>query len=1044
MNRPFQQALERLRTGLRHLGLAVPVVIVFVIGITAGTLWTLSRIEVSVRRSAERTLASVLGNAREAAKHWATREQVQVSAIAGDAAVWKSVRIALADQALGTRTPPNQLPAHAVLEPEVRVNGADGYWLFGLDGSTLASWPENLPERPGPSTGDGFTRALDGLSALAYFSGPEGGAPRLLALAPVRDDSGRVIAVLGLGLPARRELGRIAGRTHIRLLARLWFIDESGQVVASSAYDRSGVPAARLQRPGTGELTRSAAAAMVHGAGIDLDGYTDARGNQVIGAWAWDSELGLGIIVESDVRDAYHTVITARSALFTGLAITLLLLAATIILQVAARRKTSDFAALQRRLAAVLQTTTDPVCFTDASGRPIYLNGAGERLLGPGSDSAASLLPEDHLAIAREQGAWAGETTLATIGGTDRTLSQVILCHRGARGEVDFYSTIARDISDRKRLERRLSEEKERAEVTLGSIGDAVIRTDANARVQYANASAEELIGRHHGSLIGRRISDVVSLIHETSRERLENPVDTCLREHRIVSRSNHSLLLRDDGQEYAVDDTTSPVFDLEGKVVGAVLVLHDVSRARSLARQLAHQASHDFLTGLVNRQEFERRVGRLLERARNDGSTHALCFLDLDQFKVVNDTCGHIAGDELLRQLAVTLAGTMRRRDTLSRLGGDEFGILLEHCPPAEAKRLAAACLETVQQTRFVWEGQPFVVGGSIGVVSITAESESLAVILRDADAACYAAKERGRNRVYHYAPDDAVMAIRQGEMQWVSRISSALQENRFQLFGQAIVPLVPRERERSRIEVLIRLVEQDGTLIAPGAFIPAAERYSLMTAVDRWVVRNVIESFAREAPASNRPIFSINLSGMSLGDPSMLSFVREQLEQSGVPPETLCFEVTETSAIANLAQATHFMRELKALGCWFALDDFGSGMSSFGYLQSLPVDALKIAGAFLREIERDPVEYAMVEAINRVGHVMRLKTVAEGVENLETLETLRRLGVDYVQGFAISEPLPLAEIASTHAPLPLTREAERQRLRYHPESRRSRTPIA
>ncbi|TFG48838.1 MAG: EAL domain-containing protein, partial [Gemmatimonadales bacterium] len=740
---------------------------------------------------------------------------------------------------------------------------------------------------------------------------------------------------------------------------------------------------------------------------------------------------------------AYHTIFTARSALLTGLAITLILLAATLIFQVAARRKTVDFAALQRRLAAVLQSTTDSVCFTDAGGRPLYLNRAGEALLGRGSDSASLLLPHDHLAIAREQGAWAGETTLTTNGGSDRTLSQVILCHRGPTGAVDFYSTIARDISERKRLERRLSEEKERAEVTLGSIGDAVVRTDAEARVQYANSSAEELIGRHHGSLIGRRIGEVVNLIHEISRERLENPVDTCLREHRIVSRSNHSLLLREDGQEYAVDDTTSPVFDLEGRVVGSVLVLHDVSRARSLARQLAHQASHDFLTGLVNRQEFERRVGRLLERARNDGSTHALCFLDLDQFKVVNDTCGHIAGDELLRQLAVTLAGTIRRRDTLSRLGGDEFGILLEHCPPAEAKRLAAACLEAVQQTRFVWEGQPFVVAGSIGVVSITAESENLAVILRDADAACYAAKERGRNRVYHYAPDDAVMVIRQGEMQWVSRISSALQEDRFQLFGQAIVPLIPRKRERSRIEVLIRLVERDGTLIAPGAFIPAAERYSLMTAVDRWVVRNVIESFARGAPASDRPIFSINLSGMSLGDPTMLTFVREQLEQSGVPPETLCFEVTETAAIANLAQATHFMRELKALGCWFALDDFGSGMSSFGYLQSLPVDALKIAGAFLREIERDPVEYAMVEAINHVGHVMRLKTVAEGVESLESLETLRRLGVDYVQGFAISEPLPLAEIASINTPLPLTREAERQRLRYHPESRRSRTPI-
>ena len=1044
MTRLIRLAFQRVGRGFGLPGLAVAGVLLFVMGITAGTQWTLSRIETSVHGSAERTLASVLANAREAARHWATREQVQVSALAGNAAVRRSTRRALAAHLRGERISPGTLGAHDVLEADIRMSGADGYWLFDLDGSAIASWPETLPTSPGTTVGEGFARALDGLASLAFFSEEGTGSPRLIALAPIRDDAGQIVAMLGIGLPTGRELARIAGRTHMRSLGRLWFMDPTGRVVASSYSAPGGDSPARLQRPGSGELTRSAAAVMLRTSGTDLDGYTDARGKRVIGAWAWDNELGLGLIVESDIQDAYHTIFTARSALFTGLALTLILLAAALILQLAARRRMSAFAALQQRLAAVLQSTTDSVCFTDAHGRPIYLNRAGEALLGRGSDSAARLLPADRLAIAREQGAWAGETTLSLNGSGDLTFSQVILCHRRPAGEVDYYSTIARDISDRKQLERRLSEEKERAEVTLGSIGDAVIRTNAEARIEYANPVAEELLGRQHASLIGRRISDVVSLIHEISRERIENPIDTCLRERRTVSRSNHSLLLRDDGQEYAVDDTASPIFDLGGEVVGTVLVLHDVSRARSLARQLAHQASHDYLTGLVNRQEFERRVGRLLERARNDGTTHALCFLDLDQFKVVNDTCGHVAGDELLRQLAATLAGVVRRRDTLSRLGGDEFGILLEHCPPPEAMRLAGSCLEAIQQMRFVWEGQPFAVAGSFGVVSITAESESLAVILRDADAACYAAKERGRNRVYHYAPNDAVMIVRQGEMQWVSRISSALQDNRFQLFGQAIVPLVPRGRERSRLEVLIRLVERDGTLIAPGAFIPAAERYSLMNAVDRWVVRRVTEMFAHGALASTRPIASINLSGTSLGDPTMLTFVREQLEQSGIPPDMLCFEVTETAAIANLAQATHFIKELKALGCWFALDDFGSGMSSFGYLQSLPVDALKIAGAFLREIERDPVEYAMVEAINRVGHVMQLKTVAEGVENLDSLDTLLRLGVDYVQGFAISEPLPLEEMASITSPLPLTREAERRRLRLRQEARRSRPAIA
>ena len=479
---------------------------------------------------------------------------------------------------------------------------------------------------------------------------------------------------------------------------------------------------------------------------------------------------------------------------------------------------------------------------------------------------------------------------------------------------MDFYSTIARDITDRKQLERRLSEEKERAEVTLGSIGDAVVRTDAHGIIEYVNPVAEQLLGSRNTELVGRPIASVLALVHETTREPLENPIETCLREKRVVGRSNLSLLVRPDGREFAIDDSAAPVTDNDREVIGAVLVFHDVSRARTLSRQLAHQASHDFLTGLVNRHEFERRVGRALTRAQQEAVTHALCFLDLDQFKVVNDTCGHIAGDELLRQLASALQKKVRRRDTLARLGGDEFGVLLEHCPPGQAARVAHELLETVQEFRFVWEGKPFALGVSIGVVPITGESESLAVVLRDADAACYAAKERGRNRVHFYEPNDALMAVRQGEMQWVSRITSALEEHRFRLYGQAIVPLVPRQSERARVEVLLRLIERDGSLISPGAFIPAAERYNLMPAVDRWVVREVTALYGRYRGHGETPIASINLSGGSLGDPSMLTFVRDQLSKHNLSPESLCFEITETAAIANLAQAAHFIRELKA----------------------------------------------------------------------------------------------------------------------------------
>jgi diguanylate cyclase (GGDEF)-like protein/PAS domain S-box-containing protein len=789
-------------------------------------------------------------------------------------------------------------------------------------------------------------------------------------------------------------------------------------------------------------------------AGLDLDGYTDHRGLRVVGAWEWDSELGLGRAAETDAGRAYHVTETARSALFAGLGITLMLFLAVLASLMQSRRRSLALSALQRRLAAVLESTTDPVCFADRDGQAIYLNDAGRALLGGGGPNpprqseqppawAQVLLRREALEHAGAHGSWTGESTVLTAGGREVTLSQVMLCHRDQDGVVDFYSTIARDISERKQLERRLFEEKERAEVTLGSIGDGVVRTDASGVIEYLNPVAEQLLNCQRADLVGRPISSALSLVHEGSREPIENPVETCLREKRVVGRSNLSLLIRPDGREFAIDDSAAPVTNDDGEVIGAVLVFHDVSRARTLARQLAHQASHDFLTGLVNRHEFERRVGRALSRAQQEAVTHALCFIDLDQFKVVNDTCGHVAGDELLRQLASALQRKVRRRDTLARLGGDEFGVLLEHCPAGQATRVAHDLLETVQELRFVWEGKPFALGASVGVVPITGESESLAAVLRDADAACYAAKERGRNRVHYYEPNDAIMAVRQGEMQWVSRITSALEEGRFRLYGQAIVPLAPRQSERTRVEVLLRLIERDGSLIAPGAFIPAAERYNLMGSVDRWVVREVVGLYGRYPGHGPKPIASINLSGASLGDPSMLAFVRDQLSRHDLPPESLCFEITETAAIANLAQAAHFIRELKSLGCWFALDDFGSGMSSFGYLQSLPVDYLKIAGAFLRHIEDDPVEYAMVEAINRVGHVMRLKTVAEGVETAETLETLRTLGVDYAQGYAISEPVPLEDLAALRL-IPLSLGAARRSPASRPTLPRSRSASA
>ncbi len=1023
------------------------------LGVGAATSWTLSRIRGAARDSARRGLTTAMASAREATRHWTVRQESMAGATTNARGLVEAVGRLLANE---TTPHPTELPAEAVqrlLAPSLREHGLPGYWILRPDETTAIRWPDTLPAELPLRMRGAVEKALDGIPALSAFPDDTSSTPLLCAFAPIRDERGEAIAVLALALPVREELSALARESRVRSVSEVYLFDAAGHLLGGSAEPQVPSPTHVGNPVVLASMRRLALGSADAEAGLDLEGYRNPGGKLVIGTWAWDDQLGLGTEIESDAQRAYAVVDTARSALVIGATLTLVLFLSALLAVTQSRRRAVALSALQRRLAAVLESTTDPVCFADADGRAIYLNAAGRRLLGAGTvlpvgkhDApppwASVLLSADALIVAAQEGTWAGESTILTADAREITLSQVILCHRRGDGAVDFFSTIARDITERKRLERRLSEEKERAEVTLGSIGDAVVRTDADGIIEYLNPVAEQLLGCREADLAGRPISRAVALVHETTREPMENPVETCLRERRVIGRSNQSLLVRADGREFGIDDSASPITNNDQEIIGAVLVFHDVSRARTLARQLAHQASHDHLTGLVNRHEFERRVGRALTRAQQEAVPHALCFLDLDQFKVVNDTCGHVAGDELLRQLATALQKKVRRRDTLARLGGDEFGVLLEHCPPGQALRVAHQLLETVQEFRFVWEGKPFAPGVSIGVVPITGESESLAHVLRDADAACYAAKERGRNRVHFYELNDAIMALRQGEMQWVSRITSALEEHRFRLYGQPIVPLVPHPGERPRVEILLRLVERDGTLIAPGAFIPAAERYNLMGAVDRWVVREVTALTARHRAAGWRPITSINLSGASLGDPTMLGFVRDQLTRNGVPPESLCFEITETAAIANLALAAHFIRELKAIGCWFALDDFGSGMSSFAYLQNLPVDSLKIAGAFLRHIETDPVEYAMVEAINRVGHVMRLKTVAEGVESLETLATLRKIGVDYAQGYAIGEPVPLQNLIATT--LPLTRGEGRLRPASHPGGPRSRPAIA
>lgn len=566
------------------------------------------------------------------------------------------------------------------------------------------------------------------------------------------------------------------------------------------------------------------------------------------------------------------------------------------------------------------------------------------------------------------------------------------------------------DRDARQRFETLLFEEKERALVTLQSIGDAVITTDIAGQVQFLNPIAEQLTGWPTEEARGRPLTEVFHIVNEVTRIEVENPVDKALRLDRVVGLANHTMLIRRDGETFSIEDSAAPIRDREGKVIGVVLVFHDVTESRQMAEEIAYQASHDALTGLVNRREFEHRLNNLISDAVTERRQHALLYLDLDQFKVVNDTCGHSAGDELLRQLTLIMQDRIRGSDILARLGGDEFGVLLDNCPLDKAQRVAEELIELVKGFRFVWGDKAFVVGASIGIVAITEQSLDWASLLGNADTACYLAKEKGRNRLQVYHTEDAELAQRYSEMHWVGRINKAFEEDRFLLYRQPIVTTSQRPGGLPHFEMLVRMLDEDGQIVTPGVFIPAAERYNLMGALDRWVVSNALNWVV--AHGDNPMICAINLSGHSMGDDHFLAFVIDRIKGTGVSPKSLCFEITETAAIANLEKAVHFMRELKLLGCRFALDDFGAGLSSFAYLKNLPVDYLKIDGNFVRDIDRNETSYAMVEAINKIGHTMKIQTIAEFAETAVILDKLAEIGVDFVQGYGISEPVPLDDV--------------------------------
>jgi diguanylate cyclase (GGDEF)-like protein/PAS domain S-box-containing protein len=580
---------------------------------------------------------------------------------------------------------------------------------------------------------------------------------------------------------------------------------------------------------------------------------------------------------------------------------------------------------------------------------------------------------------------------------------------RDTRNAVDeaerrYYKERIRDLET---ANERLAGEKELFQVTLACIGDAVITTDVAGYITNLNPVAEKLTGWSNLEAQGTLVSQVFKILTEAAREPAADPLTRCLRDREAKGLDEDTLLVRRDGVELSIDDTATPIFDTAGELAGAVLIFRDVTEQRRLVRQLKHQAFRDVLTGLINRRGFERRLKRLL--SSNDGDQlHGLLYVDLDQFKVVNDTCGHVVGDVLLCQVSALLRSKVKRSDTLARLGGDEFGVLLENCSKEQARHIANELRLAIQDFHFHWAEKSFTIGVSIGVVPIAPGHESLPKLLSAADSACYIAKEKGRNRIHVYELDCATVH-RHDQMQWVARIHDALREDRFCLYHQPIVPLSRNALPGEHWEILVRLLDEDGRLILPDAFIPAAEHYGQMEAIDYWVVRHAFEALRSRRGAASPLTYWINISGQSLGEEQFLAFVTDEVIHSGISPSSVCFEITETAVIVNLSVALRFIFSLRELGCRFALDDFGTGLSSFAHLRTLPVDYIKIAGRFIANLADSPSDLAIVQGIHHIARVMGIQTVAESVEDDATLEQLQAAGIDYAQGNRIGRATSL-----------------------------------
>ena len=639
------------------------------------------------------------------------------------------------------------------------------------------------------------------------------------------------------------------------------------------------------------------------------------------------------------------------------------------------------------------------------------------------------LLPLKNLRRAADSSA-RGEFASVEEGGYNEISAPIHAFNLMVRKIQSLINDLTNEVEDHKKTEQKFKQAKETAEshakyaerqsnflhMTLQSIVDGVITTTIDGYVKSINPMAEQLTGWTEAEALDKPLVQVMHALDEETHSRIYDPTENIEYKTVLDEPISAALIQNNSGIETPVEYIVAPMRDHEDEIAGIVVIIHDESVQRSLNRQLTFQATHDALTGLINRYEFERRLKHVISTQNMHESVNTLCYIDLDQFKMVNDTCGHTAGDELLKQITLLLQNTLDNKGILARLGGDEFGLLLENADVNKAQNISAGLLEVIKNFHFTWNDSTFTIGASIGITPISQNAFSCEELLSNADSACYLAKESGRNCTRIFTEEDDKLLTQQREMHWVSRINHALEEDRFQLYFQEIMPL--KGHESSFImhgEILLRMVDKEGDVVSPSNFLPAAERYNMITLIDEWVLEKSIQWLATR---KEKVLISVNLSGMSLSNRDFLNFAVTKIKHYKVNPELLCFEITETAAINNLSTAIHFMNVLKKLGCSFALDDFGSGLSSFSYLNSLPVDYLKIDGTFVMDIDKDPMHYAMVKSINEVGQVMGIKTIAEFAASEGIIRCLRDVGVDNAQGYAVARPVPLASLTIENKP--------------------------